>query len=134
MNTINKELALPVSDKLLLALTPFISNQPHRAVTINFRDPDYSPQHGGFHPVEVRLEKQAQQWCLCYITDFCYVGQGDYWELAKEVDFDFGCGLFQSINGVFTLETATEIYQLWEQNFLCYWQELEVFEVNVSPG
>lgn len=133
MNTINKELALPVSDRLLLALTPFISNQADNAVTINFRDPDYSPQRGGFHPVEIRLEKHAEQWQLCYITDFCYVGQMGQWELVKELDFDFSSGVFQSISGVLVIEAAVEFYPIWEQNFLCYWQELEVFNVIVSP-
>ena len=27
-------------------------------VTINFRDPTYSAENGGFHPVEIRLERQ----------------------------------------------------------------------------
>lgn len=33
-----------------------------KAVTLNFRDPDYSPEAGGFHTVEVRIEKQATSW------------------------------------------------------------------------
>lgn len=132
MNTITKVMALPISNRLIMALTPFIAEQTSNAITINFRDPDYSPQRGGYHPVEIRLEKQGEQWHLCYITDFCYVGQGGHWELVKEVDFDLSSGLFQSINGAFSIEVATEFYPIWEQNFLCYWLEFDVFEVVVT--
>ncbi|WP_351000186.1 DUF2787 family protein [Shewanella sp. TB7-MNA-CIBAN-0143] len=132
MNTINKELALPVSDSLLLPLTKLISNTTHDALTINFRDPNYSSEHGGFHPVEIRLEKMAEHWNLCYITEFCFVGHGGYAELVKALDFDFNFGVFQSINGEILLDAAMEFYPIWEQNFVCYWQDLEIFEVSIS--
>lgn len=32
------------------------------ALTLNFRDPDYSPELGGYRPVEIRLEKRAGSW------------------------------------------------------------------------
>ncbi|WP_351010229.1 DUF2787 family protein [Shewanella sp. S1-58-MNA-CIBAN-0166] len=133
MNTINKELALPASDSLLLPLEKLISNTPHDALTINFRDPNYSAEHGGFHPVEMRLERKAEQWTLCYITEFCFVGQGSgYSELVKELDFDFSFGVFQSINGEILIEAAKEFYPIWEQNFVCYWQDLDTFEVSIT--
>ncbi|MCT8985275.1 DUF2787 domain-containing protein [Shewanella phaeophyticola] len=132
MNTINKELALPVTDSLLLPLTKLINNTTHNALTINFRDPNYSSEHGGFHPVEIRLEKTAEQWHLCYITEFCFVGHGGYAELVKALDFDFNFGVFQSINGEILLDAAMEFYPIWEQNFVCYWQDLEMFEVSIS--
>ena len=37
-------------------------------LTLNFRDKDYSAAAGGFHPVEVRLEKRGISWELVYIT------------------------------------------------------------------
>ncbi|WP_351123838.1 DUF2787 family protein [Shewanella sp. T24-MNA-CIBAN-0130] len=132
MNIINKELALPVSDSLLLPLTELISNTTHQALTINFRDPNYSSEHGGFRPVEIRLEKMAEHWNLCYITEFCFVGHGGYAELVKALDFDFNFGVFQSINGEILLDAAMEFYPIWEQNFVCYWQDLEMFEVSIS--
>lgn len=132
MFTIDTDLPLPISQAFALALAEEVKNIDSKAVTINFRDPDYSPQTGGFHPVEIRLEKGTDQWQLCYITDFCYVGHQGQWELVKELDFDFSCGVFQSISGLLVIEAATELYPIWEQNFLCYWQELEVFNVRVS--
>lgn len=132
MKTINIDLPLPVSPVFAQALAELVKNIDSKAVTINFRDPDYSPQTGGFHPVEIRLEKSADQWQLCYITDFCYVGYQGQWELVKELDFDFSCGVFQSISGLLVIEAAAELYPIWEQNFLCYWQEMDVFNVSIS--
>lgn len=53
---------------LLKNLPPIVSN----GVTINFRDPSYSADAGGFHPVEIRLEYAlaTSMWQVCYITDF----------------------------------------------------------------
>lgn len=132
MKTINTDLPLPVSPVFTKALAELVKNIDSNAVTINFRDPDYSPQTGGFHPVEIRLEKGTDQWQLCYITDFCYVGYQGQWELVKELDFDFSCGVFQSISGLLVIEAAAELYPIWEQNFLCYWQEMDVFNVSIS--
>lgn len=106
-------------------------------VTINFRDPNYSADLGGFHPVEVRLEKEANaehgdQWRICYITDFSFVGVGYMAELAKELDFDFDNGIFQHLIGVTPIEQAREIYQVWEQNFLAYSLGTKAYQVNVT--
>lgn len=132
MKTIDTDLPLPVSPVFAQALAELVKNIDSNAVTINFRDPDYSPQTGGFHPVEIRLEKGDEQWQLCYITDFCYVGYQGQWELVKELDFDFSCGVFQSISGLLVIEAAAELYPIWEQNFLCYWQEMDAFNVSIS--
>jgi len=101
-------------------------------VTINFRDPAYSAEKGGFHPVEIRLERQNNTWHPCYITYFVYVGSGPYAELAKDLDFDFQAGVFQNLFGVFPIEQATDMYQIWEGNFLHYWQVLKVFFIQIS--
>ncbi|MDI5833420.1 DUF2787 family protein [Shewanella xiamenensis] len=132
MKTMNTDLPLPVSPVFAQALAELVKNIDSNAVTINFRDPDYSPQTGGFHPVEIRLEKGKDQWQLCYITDFCYVGYQGQWELVKELDFDFSCGVFHSISGLLVIEAAAELYPIWEQNFLCYWQEMDAFNVSIS--
>ncbi|WP_429219019.1 DUF2787 family protein [Aeromonas veronii] len=62
------------------------------ALILNYRDPDYSATTGGYHPVEIRLERWDDGWHLRYVTDFAYVGQGWCTELAKELDFDFSMG------------------------------------------
>lgn len=127
-------LALPVSTKFAHALQTLLNEKQTDAesVTINFRDPTYSPESGGFHPVEIRLERQGNKWHFCYITDFAYVGSGPYAELSKELDFDFQSGVFQNLFGVFPIEQATDMYKIWEGNFLYYWLEMSVFETSVS--
>ncbi|MCF2949259.1 DUF2787 domain-containing protein [Paraglaciecola aquimarina] len=127
-------LALPVSKLLVDALTNVIEKQSidSDAVTINFRDPTYSAEGGGFHPVEIRLEKRVDYWQLCYVTDFCYVGNGYNSELAKDLDFDFQAGVFQNMFGVYPIESATDMYQIWESNFLHYWFALSPYKVTVS--
>ena len=126
-------LALPVSKSLADTLINIIEQQntTSDSVTINFRDPTYSAEDGGFHPVEIRLEKRNDTWQFCYITDFCYVGSGYNAELAKDLDFDFQAGVFQNLFGVFPIEQATDMYQIWESNFLHYWQEMDVFTLIV---
>ena len=126
--------ALPVSKQLADALADLLAKHSVTgdSVTINFRDPTYSAESGGFHPVEIRLEVRKQAWHFCYITDFTYVGNGPYAELAKDLDFDFYAGVFQNLFGVFPIEQASEMYQIWEGNFLHYWQTLSVFSITVS--
>ena len=54
---------LPVSSRLVVCLTDLL-NRHHptwpqaRAVTMNFRAPGYGPETGGFHPVEIRLQRR----------------------------------------------------------------------------
>jgi hypothetical protein len=124
-------LALPVSQQLAEALQKLINQHQAKddAITINFRDSNYSAEQGGFHPVEIRLEHKDSTWQFCYITDFCYVGSGYTAELAKDLDFDFQAGVFQNLFGIFPIEQATDMYQIWESNFLHYWQVMNVFNV-----
>ena len=129
-----EDIALPVSKQLADALAELLTKKSLTgdSVTINFRDPNYDAENGGFHPVEIRLEKRGEVWNVCYITDFAYVGIGPYAELTKELDFDLQSGVFQNLFGVFPIEQATDMYRMWEGNFLYYLVELEVFTVTIS--
>lgn len=129
-----KELALPVSKQLVDALVQEIGDTQAStsAVTLNFRDPDYSAETGGFHPIEIRLEKHGGAWHFCYVTDFIYVGIGPYAELVKDLDFDFQAGVFQNLHGMFPIEVALDIYQIWEGNFLYYLLKLNAFSVIIA--
>jgi hypothetical protein len=65
----------------------------YNALTFNFRDTDYSATAGGYHPVEIRVERiggnhKPDYWQLVYITDFSYQGS-PYPELVKEIDVCF---------------------------------------------
>lgn len=127
-------LALPVTQKLADELAKLIHlyNVKGDEVTFNFRDPTYSAERGGFHPVEIRLEKRQDIWHLCYITDFCYLGSGYEAELVKELDFDFQAGVFQNLFGIFPIEQAIDMYQIWEGNFLHFWHLIPAFSITIS--
>ena len=97
--------------------------------SINFRDTSYSPENGGFHPVEIGLQHSNGEWTFDYITDFSYSG-GPYPELIKEIDFlfthhalCFAGGFPQPLNH----GSSKEFYQMWESNFLSY-VEMECFD------
>ena len=97
-------------------------------ITLNFRDPTYSAVTGGYHPVEISINAAGQ---VQYITDFSYVGQGDYVELAKELDFDFSLGLFQQMGRDYPLEQGAELFQIFQSNFCSYYHS-GVFKVEIS--
>ena len=109
-----------------------IKNPRAQAITLNFKDPGYGPEQGGFHPVEIRMERQGDAYVVSYITDFAYVGLGDCAELAKALDFDWGQDCFEA-HGFppQPLKDGKDLYPIFEANFLSYHQN-GVFEVSVS--
>jgi hypothetical protein len=122
--------ALPLSPMFTLYIADLISpNENNEAVVLNFRDPTYSAENGGYHPVEIRLENEGDCWRFCYITDFCYVGSGYMAELAKDLDFDFDAGVFQNLFGTYPIEQAIEMFQIWETNFVYYAMISKVFNI-----
>jgi len=114
---------------LLKNLPPIVSN----GVTINFRDPSYSADAGGFHPVEIRLEysQATSMWQVCYITDFAY--QGRYYpELEKDIDFNFADGSgYQAYVGFHTLSHFSGLYRLWEANFRSYVVD-DIYQITIN--
>jgi hypothetical protein len=98
------------------------------AIIINFRDPHYSAESGGFHPLEVMISNQG---VIGYVTDFSYVGLPPYAELAKEVDFDFTYKLFGQMGRDYPLTDGAELFQLYQSNFVNYFNS-GVFTVSVS--
>ncbi|MDF0533064.1 DUF2787 family protein [Shewanella sp. A32] len=123
---------LPIGEVFATKLAELVKNIEGYGVTLNFRDEDYNAETGGFHPVEIRLERHREQWRICYITEFCYVGSGYFAELAKAIDFDIGCDTFQTAFGCFPIRTGHDMYEVWEPNFLSYW-EMGVFTIKVTP-
>ncbi len=102
------------------------------AVTLNFKDPSYSATTGGFHPVEIRLTRRGDDWHQAYVTDFAYVGIGDYAELAKELDFDFNGDHFShALIGEMPSADVSEWFTLWQDNFLSY-HSLGVYNLQLS--
>ncbi|WP_372880295.1 DUF2787 domain-containing protein [Psychromonas sp.] len=119
---------LDISDELFAELKRvMIENVPSDTVTqftFNYRDSSYNTEAGGYHPVEIAIQKEhsSNRWQLIYITDFAYQGY-PYAELVKELDFDFTTELFCSCFSrpeAISHPDVKEMYQLWESNFLNY--------------
>ncbi|MEG6445753.1 DUF2787 family protein [Enterobacter roggenkampii] len=106
-----------------------------QSVVLNFRDPDYSPENGGWHPVEIRLIRSEQPgvWQLDYLTDFSW--QGNVWpELAKEFDISWSQRYaWHCLAGELTHNRElNEFWTLWQDNFVAYCA-MNVFAITVSP-
>lgn len=103
---------------------------PASGVILNFRDPGYSAETGGFHPVEICIRATGR---IEYITDFAFVGRGPYAELVKEIDFDFSLGLFQHFSREFPIHAGRELFAVWQENFVAYHQ-MGVYTVEITEG
>jgi hypothetical protein len=124
---------LSISPRLQTVLIELIKTKATdsvTAITLNFRDTTYSAEAGGFHPVEIAMQKDsAQRWSILYITDFAYMGNY-YPELERSVDFDIGNNMafftgvgWQAIDAY----GVNDFYQIWEGNFLSY-LEMDAFD------
>lgn len=86
---------------------------------LSFKDKAYSPENGGFHPVEVMTENGKIQ----YVTDFCYFGPDN--ELVKDLDFAFNCGVFQQLgigeSREYPIEEGRDLFNAWQENFILYY-------------
>ena len=130
-------ISLPVSQALLILL----SQEAERTeldlnrctqLTFNFRNPGYSAEQGGIHPVEIRLVRGLDDWLFDYVTDFSYQGLGQDTELCKELDFNFLDGDHTMLGwGPLQLAEARELFELWQSSFIAYCG-LECFSVTVS--
>lgn len=102
-------------------------------LTINFRDKDYSATAGGFHPVEIKLEKQATSWQLAYITDFSYQGRPGS-ELVKEIDVCFVIKrVYHMLVGWFSEREGKELLTLFVTNFVEYYNT-GCYQVTITRG
>ncbi|MEI9600469.1 DUF2787 family protein [Moellerella wisconsensis] len=102
-----------------------------RAVTMNFRDPLYSAETGGFHPVEIRLLRLHEQWQFDYVTDFSYMGSY-YPELEKELDICWSQGyIYHFLMGDIDEEEGGALFELWQRNFIQY-HKMKCYEVSIQ--
>ncbi len=98
-------------------------------VIFNFRDPTYSAETGGFHPVEICVDDKG---VLQYVTDFSYAGMPPFVELGIELDWSFENGYFRQFDTMHELVVGQALFHLWAQNFIAY-HGMGVYEVTVSP-
>ena len=130
-------ISLPVSQALLILLNQEAERTNLDLVrctqlTFNFRNPGYSAEQGGIHPVEIRLVRGLDDWLFDYVTDFSYQGLGQDAELCKELDFNFLDGEHSMLGwGPLRLAEARELFDIWQRNFIAYCR-LECFSVTVS--
>jgi hypothetical protein len=121
-------LPVPVSSKLVKMLNAEVvkkeKSDSASAITFNFRNSQYSPTQGVYHPVEIRVEQHQNLWHISYITDFSYVGNV-FPELEKEIDFDLRNNrAYIMYLGVVPMPDSeiASFYSVWEQNFMSYWE------------
>ncbi|MGU5638080.1 DUF2787 domain-containing protein [Aeromonas veronii] len=130
-------ISLPVTPALLTLLcqeAAHTSLDLDRCTSLifNFRNPGYSAEQGGVHPVEIRLIRGLDGWLFDYVTDFSYQGIGNHAEFGKELDFNFLDGEHFMLGwGPLRLAEATDLFALWQTNFVAYYR-LECFTVTVS--
>jgi len=137
MNLIfNKAQGFPVPQSFYAALNremnkATIPMKSITAITFNFLDPDYSAESGGYHPVEVRIEKQNGIWSLVYITDFSFQGMS-FPELVKEIDICFITKqVFSLFAGGSIRQHANGLIKMFIGNFIEYYKQ-GVFDVHVT--
>jgi len=133
-------LPLPVSEQLIEVLNRALALASPNvelitdldSITYNLRDPNYSTNLGGFHPVEIRLSRHDLEFQFDYITDFSFVGSGWDTELAKEVDFDFQAGLCEiRYLQPMPLNEASDFFDMFQRNLLSY-LDMGVFNIEVT--
>ena len=95
---------------------------------VNFRDPDYSAENGGFHPVELSLSPSGD---LLYLTDFAYFGMPPFAELGIELDWNFERDSFRQFDCFYDLECGRGLLGLYTKNFVAY-HKGGVYEVEVT--
>jgi len=134
-------LALPVSQRLVdifnqQLIETELPTHPLRGITVCFKDSTYSPENGGYHPVEIGVSSNDEgNWRFEYITDLANTG-GTFPELEKEVDFNF---LDDKLYSMFlpplplSHPDSVDFYQVWESNFISY-LKMECYDrVVVTP-
>ena len=101
------------------------------AITLNFRDPGYSAETGGYHPVEIRLENKSELWQIAYITDFSFQGS-PFPKLIKEIDICFITKTaFSLFFGWLQNKSAKELLSLFVDNFIDYYS-MDCYQVSIS--
>ena len=97
-------------------------------VILNFRDPTYSAENGGFHSVELSLSPSGD---LLYLTDFAYFGTPPFAELGIELDWNFERDSFRQFDCFYDLECGRGLLGLYTKNFVAY-HKGGVYEVEVT--
>ncbi len=120
--------AWPISEKFRKILEDIVREQAGSCVVI-FKDPNYTADTGGYHPVEIMVGAGGD---IAYISDFSYSGMPPYSELSKEIDFDFSNRCFNHLGFEYDISAGRGLFQTWQSNF-CNFYSWNVYEVTVHP-
>ncbi len=127
---------LPMSQAFIAILKSVISLSSqnevnYHGVILNFRDPQYTAENGGFHPVEICLIRCNDGWYFDYLTDFSFIGT--VWpELEKEMDISWSQGyVWHYLMGDLEYEEGGALFELWQRNFIQYWK-MKIYTVSVQ--
>lgn len=108
----NQDLPFPLSSEFTSLVTELLKERTDGVYIISLQDSSYSSENGGFRPVKIKINLTGDTISLHYLTEFSYVGFGDFAELAKSTCFDFLNGTFY--NGVFTQGLYPDVSGFWE--------------------
>ena len=101
------------------------------AIRLNFRDLDYSASLGGYHPVEIHLERDKHDWQLVYITDFSFQG-ATCPELVKEIDICFMTKqVFNLFGGFLSNKDGKQLVTMFINNFIEY-HAMNVYQTSIT--
>jgi len=102
--------------------------QNGQGVIINFRDPEYSAERGGYHPLELSISTNGD---LLYLTDFSFAGMPPFVELGIELDWNFEMNSFRQFDNMYDLECGRSLLGLYLANFTAYYKS-GVYQVEVT--
>ena len=105
-----------------------VSLDASEIVALNFRDPSYSAENGGYHPVEIHVDSKGNILC---VTDFSFAGIHPFIELGIELDWSFDQGYFRQFETMHDLECGRSLLGLYLANFAAYYKS-GVYQVEVT--
>ena len=97
-------------------------------VALNFRDPTYSAENGGYHPVEIHVDANGKILC---VTDFSFAGVPPFVELGIELDWSFEQDSFRQFDNMYDLECGRSLLGLYLANFTAYYKS-GIYQVEVT--
>jgi hypothetical protein len=97
-------------------------------VALNFRDPTYSAENGGYHTVEIHVDSKGD---VLSITDFAYFGMPPMVEMGIELDWSFEHDYFRQFDSMYDLECGRSLLGLYLANFTAYYKS-GVYQVEVT--
>ncbi|MBY8168128.1 DUF2787 domain-containing protein [Vibrio fluvialis] len=105
------------STDLVALLSKHVANDG--TTVLNFRDPNYTAESGGYCPVEIGIEVKEGKAKLLYLTDFTYVKFDGF---VKGVDFSFEHGVFSIGYGDLPMvgQDVKAFWELYTRNFVSY--------------